>query len=147
MEKNFQINLEGTTLIVKIGFELTKKNAPVLQQLLNSYKGQDIQKIVFDTNDLVFISSAGIRCVLFARQELGQNPEITFLNCAKEIIDTFKISGLHRFIKFVEDEHKHMEGYNAEFRNRMAEIRQQELDNFAANNDVVCYQMKIDEED
>jgi anti-anti-sigma factor len=147
MEKNFQINLEGTTLKVKVGFELTRRNAPVLQELLNSYKGQNILRIVFDTTDLVFISSAGIRCVIFAIQELGQKPEIIFLNCAKEIIETFKMSGLIRFIKFIEDENKHVDSDDDDFRKKMEEIRQQELDDFAANNDVVCYQMKIGEED
>jgi anti-anti-sigma factor len=58
---------------------------------------------VFDATDLTFISSAGIRCVIFARQEVGQKPEIVFVNCAKELYEAFEITGLFRFVSFVED--------------------------------------------
>ena len=76
MEKDFQIKLEETTLTVNLGVELSKINAPALIQLLSTYQGQDIRKIVFDATDLVFISSAGIRCIIFARKDLGEKPEI-----------------------------------------------------------------------
>ena len=86
--------LEGTTLTVILGSELAKVNAPAMQQLLSSYQGQDIRKIVFDATDLVFISSAGIRCIIFAKQELSQKPEIEFVNCTKEICLLFTVDGL-----------------------------------------------------
>lgn len=79
-------------------------NAPAMQQLLSSYQGKDIRKIVFDATDLVFISSAGIRCIIFAKQELGQKPEIEFVNCGKEIYEVFQITGLYRFVGLVEDD-------------------------------------------
>ena len=104
MEKDFQIKLEETTLTVNLGVELSKINAPALMQLLSTYQGQDIRKIVFDATDLAIISSAGIRCIIFARQELGQKPEIVFVNCSKDIYEVFQITGLFRFIEFVEDD-------------------------------------------
>ena len=104
MEEKFKSHLEGTTLTVILGAELNKENAPALQQMLSSYQGQDIRKIVFDATDLAFISSAGFRCIIFARQELGQKPEIVFVNCAGEIYEVFQITGLYRFVTFVEDD-------------------------------------------
>ena len=103
MEK-FKSDLDGTTLTITLGVELAKGNAPALQELLTSYLGQDIRKIVFDATDLAIISSAGIRCIIFARQELGQKPEIVFVNCSKDIYEVFQITGLFRFIEFVEDD-------------------------------------------
>ena len=146
MEKNFKINLEGTTLTVNLGLELSKINAPALMQLLSTYRGQDIQKIMFDATDLVFISSAGIRCIIYARQDLGHKPEIVFLNCAGEIHEVFQITGLFRFITFVEDENQ-KERADDKLQQKLNCIRQKELDHFAANNDVVCYQMKLGEEE
>ena len=106
MEENFNINLDGTTLTVILGVELTKENAPAMLQLLGSYRGQDIRKVVFDATELVFISSAGIRCVIYARRELGEKPEIVFENCAKGIYEALQMTGLYRFISFVEDNRK-----------------------------------------
>ncbi len=151
MEKGFKINLEGTTLTVNLGLELSKINAPALMQLLSTYRGQDIQKIVFDATDLVFISSAGIRCIIFARQDLGEKPEIVFVNCAKEIYEVFEITGLFRFVSFVEDdrikERKEKAAAGDKLQKKLSDIRQEELDHFAAKNDVVCYQMKLGEDE
>lgn len=150
MEENFDINLDGTTLTVILGGELTIGNAPAMQQLLSNYRGQDIRKVVFDATDLVFISSAGIRCFIYARRELGRKPEIVIENCAKEIYEVFEMTGLTRFISFVKDnrikdrEDKAKAG--DELSQKLANIRQKELDDFATNNDVVCYQMKLGEE-
>ena len=151
MEGNFKISLEGTTLKVILGSELAVGNAPAMEQSLRSYLGQDIRKIVFDATDLVFISSAGIRCIIFARQELGQKPEIVFVNCAKEIYEVFEITGLFRFVSFLEDDRikdrKEKAAAGDKLQQRLSNIRQEELDHFAANNDVVCYQMKLGSEE
>ena len=150
MEENFSVNLEGTTLTIILGGELAIGNAPALQQLLSSYRGKDIQKVVFDATELVFISSAGIRCIIFARRELGKKPEIVFKNCANEIYEVFEITGLTRFISFVNDNRIKEREDNAkagdELNQKLAHIRQKELDYFATNNDVVCYQMKLGED-
>ena len=90
--------------------ELAKMNAPSLQELLSSYRDKDIRKIVFDATDLEFISSAGIRCIIFARRELGDKPEIVFENCAPEIYEVFQITGLLRFISIVENDRKKANG-------------------------------------
>ena len=150
MEENFNINLDGTTLTVILGVELTKENAPAMLQLLGSYRGQDIRKVVFDATELVFISSAGIRCIIYARRELGRKPEIVIENCAKEIYEVFEMTGLTRFISFVKDNRTKDREDKAEagdkLSQKLANIRQKELDNFATNSDVVCYQMKLGEE-
>ena len=138
MEENFSINLEGTTLTVILGGELAIGNAPAMQQSLSRYQGQDIRKVVFDATDLVFISSAGIRCIIFARRELGQ------------IYEVFEMTGLTRFISFVEDNRIKDREQQAEagdiLSQKLANIRKKEFDNFASNSDVVCYQMKLGED-
>ncbi len=101
MEEIFNSNLDGTTLTVILGDELAKVNAPAMMKLLSSYHGQDIRKVVFDATELVFISSAGIRCIIYAKRELGKDPEIVFENCANEIYEVFETTGLSRFISFV----------------------------------------------
>ena len=136
MEENeFVIKKEGSILQVYLGFELSMANSTTLREMLSEYRGQDINRIVYDATDLVFLSSSGIRTILFAMQEIGDEPEIVFVNCANEICETFKIAGLANFFSFIDDERKagHMDG----------KIRQEQLDKFAAHNDVVACQMKL----
>ena len=129
------IKKEGSILQVYLGFELSMANSTTLREMLSEYRGQDINRIVYDATDLVFLSSSGIRTILFAMQEIGDEPEIVFVNCANEICETFKIAGLANFFSFIDDERKAGHEYNM--------IRQEQLDKFAAHNDVVACQMKL----
>ena len=131
MNNDFKVNLNGTALVVELGGVLNTVNAPLLQEELNKYMGQAIEKVVFDASELMTLSSSGLRTVYFAKQRLGNKPEIVFVNCAKEIYNTLKMIGLASSIKFVNVENKKI-------------VRSKEaLDEFAANNDVVCYSMKM----
>lgn len=152
MENEFKVKLDGTTLNVYIGYELLTENAPMLKKELLQYKGKDIQTIVFDATDLVFIESNGIRTVIFAQQEIGHSPKIFFLNCASKIQETLALVGITNFITFVEDERKNDQTAPSDksaddWQKRFADAKQKELDNFAANNDLVMYQMKLGKED
>lgn len=135
MNNDFTVTLNGTALIVELGRSLNTNNAPALTEELSKYKGQVIEKVVFDASELMALSSSGLRSVIYAKQRLGNKPEIVFVNCAKEIYNTLKIIGLTPSIKFVKVEGKKIVR------------RQEELDSFAANNDVVCYSMKLGQDE
>lgn len=147
MENRVRIKKEGTTLHVRLDYELSTSNAASYQEQLSEYCGQDIQKVVFDATDLVYISSSGIRVLLFAQNSLGNNPEIVFLNCAKEIFETLELTGITNFISFVDDGHKDGSAESDEWQQKIADTRQKMLDHFAANNDVVMYQMRLGREE
>lgn len=131
MNTDFKVTLNGTALVIELGRSLNTTNAPELQEKLSKYVGQTIEKVVFDASELMTLSSSGLRTVYFAKQRLGNKPEIVFVNCAKEIYNTLKMIGLASSIKFLKVESKRV-------------VRKQEtLDEFTANNDVVCYSMKL----
>ena len=147
MKKELNPKVDGTTLYVPLGYDLSVGNAPALKDMLSQYRDQDIRKIVFDATDLVFISSSGIRVVIYASRELGDHPEIVFLNTAKEIYEAFEMVGVHTFISFEEDERKNDQTSQTVdddgWQKKLNEAKQQQLDYFAAHNDVVAYQMKL----
>lgn len=131
MNQDFNVTLNGTALVIVLGQSLNTANAPALTEELSKYRGQAIEKVVFDASELLTLSSSGLRSVIFAKQRLGNKPEIVFVNCAKQIYDTLKIIGLTPSIKFVKVE------------NKRVVRRQEDLEEFAAHNDVVCYSMKL----
>ena len=136
MNNDFKVTKKGTALVVELGRSLNTANAPELQDELATYVGQeDIEKVVFDASELLTLSSSGLRVVYFSKQRLGNKPEIVFVNCAKEIYNTLKMIGLASSIKFLKVESKRIVR------------KQEELDDFSANNDVVCYPMKLGQSD
>lgn len=154
MENNFEVKKDGSTLNVLLDDELSVANAPALTKELSKYRNQGIEKVVFDVTGLIYLSSAGLRCIFYAFQELGQEPEIVFENCVKEIYGVLDHVGMTSVIKFEESVRK-----KELYRKRklcdmeLGEIgqftkeRKKGLDDFAANNDVVCYSMKMGQED
>lgn len=136
MDNDFKVTKKGTALVIELGRSLNTANAPALQDELATYVGQeDIEKVVFDASELLTLSSSGLRVVYFSKQRLGNKPEIVFVNCAKEIYNTLKMIGLASSIKFLKVESKRVVR------------KQEELDDFSANNDVVCYSMKLGQSD
>ena len=102
MEMDFEVKKEGTVLNVVLGKDLATANSPVLTEELTKYKNQGIETVVFDATKLTYLASSGVRVVIFCKQKLGGNPEIVFVNCAKEIYDIFDITGIRSFITFEE---------------------------------------------
>ena len=133
MYNDFTVSLNGTALLIELGRSLNTANAPILQEELTKYVGQDIEKIVFDASELLTLSSSGLRVVYFSKQRLGNKPEIIFVNCAKEIYNTLKMIGLASAIKFIKVESKKLTR------------KKEDLEEFVANNDVVCNSMRLGE--
>lgn len=154
MEQDFEIKQDGTTLNIFLGKELSATNANKLTEALNSYYSQGIEKVVYDATALSFMSSSGIRTIMFTFKRLGSNPKIVFVNCAKEIYDVLYLVGMANSIEFVENpemrkryQRKMIINLEQEEIDQQTQQQQEILDNYQANNDVVCYSMKLGEED
>ena len=80
MEKGFEVTKDGTTLNIVLGSELSAVNASALTGELSKYYNQGIEKVVFDATSLISLTSAGIRCVFYAYQDLGSQVKIVFIN-------------------------------------------------------------------
>ncbi|MGM9689166.1 MAG: STAS domain-containing protein [Alloprevotella sp.] len=101
MDNQFQVNHDGDTLTIVLGEQLTTTNAPALMDELNNYKDKGVAKVVFDASQLTYIASSGIRTIIFAKQKLGGNPAIEFVNCSADVRSVFEMTGLQNYINFV----------------------------------------------
>lgn len=154
MESDFIIQRDGTTLRVVLGKELSMTNSKALTDALYKYYGQGIEKVVFDATELIYLSSSGLRTVVFANQRLGGKNEIVFVNCAKEIYGVLDHVGMTSVITFEEDQERRKE-YRRDYLSNMDDVtlgkqikaRKESLENYTANNDVVCYTMKMGQSD
>ncbi|TYQ13274.1 UNVERIFIED_CONTAM: anti-anti-sigma factor [Acetivibrio alkalicellulosi] len=88
-----KINLSG---------KLDAVNAPLLMEELKSLIGQDVDKIVFYAKDLEYISSAGLRTIIFAKQKIGTETSIYFIEAQESVTDVITMSGLDNFL-YIQD--------------------------------------------
>ena len=155
MENDFEVIKEESTLKVVLGKELAAENSPKVIDAISRYYGQGIKKVVFDATGLTFLSSAGVRVLFFVGQRFGTPaPEITMVNCAKEIYKVLNLVGVNSFVKFKENEQmkkdyrrRALKDVGKDDFNQLVTERKEALDHYESNNDVVCYSMKIGKDD
>ena len=84
--------LNGKKLTVELSGRLDTNTSPELDKVLEaSYK--DIDELVLDLKDLVYISSAGLRVLLGAEQAMENKNGMTIINSCEEIMEVFEVTG------------------------------------------------------
>jgi anti-anti-sigma factor len=94
------INLELTEKILKITLtgKLDAVKAPELMEELKNISGNAIEKIIFYVKDLEYISSAGLRTIIFSKQRIGADSDIYFVGAQEAVLDVINMSGLDNFL-------------------------------------------------
>ena len=57
--------------------------------------------MVFDATNLTYLSSSGVRVILYCKKYLSNNLEIVFINCNKDILDVLDFVGVRPYITFI----------------------------------------------
>ena len=104
MESKFKVEYSEDVLKVTISGRLDANNSPALSDELGKYRGQNIKDMVFYVKDLEYISSAGIRVIVFAKQKIGENSQIFLIGASETVLDVINMTGLANFMK-VQDQY------------------------------------------
>ena len=85
-------NLEGTRLTVTLSGELNTITAPNLEtSLLEDLPS--IDEIIFDMEDLSYITSSGLRVLLVCQQELEERGGVTIRSVSPVIREVMEVTG------------------------------------------------------
>ncbi len=90
--------LEEEKLTVVLGGELNTMTAPELQTAIKADL-ESIKNLVLDMTNLTYISSAGLRVILSARQKLGSRGDVVLVGANKEIRAIFAMTGFDKIVK------------------------------------------------
>ena len=90
---NINKTIENGKAVFNLEGRLDMITAPMLEeQLLASLNG--VKELILDFKDLVYISSAGIRVLLTAQEELGQQGEMKVINVNEMIRGILEMTGI-----------------------------------------------------
>jgi stage II sporulation protein AA (anti-sigma F factor antagonist) len=98
MESKFKVTYADNVLQIVLAGRLDAANAPGLSDELIKYKGQKIDDMIFDAKNLEYISSAGIRVIVFAKQKIGENSRILLRGATEAVRDVINMTGLANFM-------------------------------------------------
>ena len=90
---NINKTIENGKAVFNLEGRLDMITAPMLEeQLLASLNG--VKELILDFKDLVYISSAGIRVLLTAQEELDQQGEMKVINVNEMIRGILEMTGI-----------------------------------------------------
>lgn len=82
--------------------ELDSLSARVFQTEIEKIANQSIEALVLDMENLNFMSSAGLRVLIFSKQKIGPQLAIYIVKPQELIIDTLEKTGLHHSVTIVD---------------------------------------------
>lgn len=83
---------EGATLTVKLEGRLDTTTAPELESEL-SRNLDGIKELNFDFTDVEYISSAGLRVLLYAQKTMNQQGEMKLSGVSDTVKEVFEVTG------------------------------------------------------
>ncbi len=98
MEPKFMVTTNNGVVKVELIGRLDATNAEGLQEELKKLVGQKIARLVFMASSLEYISSAGLRVIIFAKQKIGVDAEIFLVGAQEAILNVITMSGLDNFM-------------------------------------------------
>lgn len=87
-------NANGSTLTIALDGRLDTTSAPALEAELNA-STSGVKELVFDFEQLKYISSAGLRVILSAQKIMNKQGSMKIKNVNADIKEIFEITGFN----------------------------------------------------
>ena len=81
--------------------DVDTKTAPELLEVLTTLKLKELSELKIDLTEVNFMSSAGLRALVFAKQKMNHNSIVSVVHPNDEIKDVIIKTGLSNAISFI----------------------------------------------
>ena len=88
---------------IKLIGTVDTKTAPEFLQQLTELELSSLSQLKIDMNEMSFMSSAGLRALLFAKQKMNQDSKLIVFGANEGVVDTIKKTGLSQAIHISEE--------------------------------------------
>jgi anti-anti-sigma factor len=90
-------NEDGVVTIRLVG-EVDSRSAHRLNELIIEAASGSPSRLVLLTEELTYLSSAGLRCLVFAHQKMGPGVEIVLVGTRPDVAETIRMTGFDRSV-------------------------------------------------
>jgi len=90
----------GATALIRLEGELDALTAPDFQVEVDRAAEGEVDRLVLDMTSLTYLSSAGLRALVFARQKMADDVKIVLVSVSEEVEQTIRLVGFHRSVVF-----------------------------------------------
>ena len=98
MDSSYTFDVKDTIAKIELIGRLDANNAQGFQDELKKLTSQKIDRIIFFAAQLEYISSAGLRAIIFAKQKIGAHANVYLIGASEAVVSVIKMSGLDNFL-------------------------------------------------
>lgn len=95
--------LDPDKAVIRLEGELDASATPGLQDKIEQAISANVHWLEFRAHKLTYMSSAGLRSLLFARQRVGEEGRITVVGAPEMVIQTIRLTGLDLSIEMSDE--------------------------------------------
>jgi anti-sigma B factor antagonist len=97
----FDVKQNGSDVNVKLNGRLEAVVAPKLHEAMSESYDQKVTTVTFDAGELEYISSAGLRVIVMAKQKLGADVVLYLKDASDEVKSVMELTGFSDFVEMV----------------------------------------------
>jgi anti-anti-sigma factor len=93
------LSVTDSKATIELVGELDSSSAPKLHETIVEAINSSIELLELRAVSLTYMSSAGIRALLFARQKMGETGQVVLMGAPELVTRTIRLAGLENSIK------------------------------------------------
>jgi anti-anti-sigma factor len=97
------LSRNGGTAVITLEGELDTQTAPLFRDEVERAAEGDVDQLVLDMTKLSYLSSAGLRGLVFARQKMADAVRIVLVGVNDSVEQTIRLVGFHRSVVFSDE--------------------------------------------
>lgn len=98
---SFDVKQNGADVVVALKGRLDAVVAPKLHEEMSSIYDQKVSSVTFEASELEYISSAGLRVIVMAKQKLGADVNLYLKDASDEIKSVMELTGFADFVEMI----------------------------------------------
>jgi len=102
MPLTISLVVQDRTATIAMDGDLDAQTAPIFQEQAQRAAEQHPQRLVLDMTRLGYMSSAGLRQLVYAQQKLDDDVQIVLLGANPHIEQTIRLVGLEQSVTFAD---------------------------------------------
>jgi len=91
-------NTNAGSVVINLVGDLDAAGAPILQGDVERALQQDVKRLVLDLRELNYLSSAGLRQLVFAQQKMADDVEIVLVGASARVAQTISLVGFDQSV-------------------------------------------------
>lgn len=94
---------DSGSVILELAGELDSTTASAFRTKVEEATAADATRLVLDMSRLEYLSSAGLRVLVFARQKMGDDTRLVVVGANTAVTETIRLTGFHHSMTFRDD--------------------------------------------